>query len=444
MDGVGGGAGRSGSLIGHLQLEESTRGESQLLVMRETSLAATETTMMGVKSARHVNLAILRSKGHSGSLWLTELLTSLLPSSIVFHEFHGVCNPRLRSNSTMERLFTDSRQEACQCALTWTGMQHHPKDNSLRFCTAQCGSALLSPQRTACKVVGFVTDPAGGVLKSLRALSASGSPVFIARLLRLNGVKQAISSIRDGCRFSRASDRNHFHTSAPSPHETVARNRSTSRLFAPPRMLLRMAAQFVEARFSSQLVSMSQHDIVYERLQDDAIREIRALLDAAGLHGLAPPPGRKGLSHARALVSKTLPDDLSSSLLNFDETDAHFRLHDPCLHRMLLDRSAGYPRSVRSNEEAEAVLDPLCRPMASSTSTTKGEHGPSAQLELFASSVITCKQDGAALVSRGLGKEREFGEQAARACQLARWPAASNGHRLYGGGEEICVFSPKA
>ena len=264
-----------------------------------------------------VNLAILRAKGHSGSLWLAELLSSL-PGFVVFHEFRGACNPagsKLdRSNSSMARLFTDLRSDACWCAIEH--VQH--RTSSRRYCTSTChgGDVVAVPAGPRCGLVGFVTDPTSIVLSDLRALPAAattnGRRLVIARLVRFNGVKQASSSLRDMCHFTRASDRNHYYRSgspsAPKDGDAANHNHSTSWMLIPPRLLLRTSAQFVWDRFAPRIAAIAQHEIVCrlpERSSERARTHLMALLIPPSCRRLSPRAPRRARLQARSALCAT-------------------------------------------------------------------------------------------------------------------------------------------
>ena len=136
-------------------------------------------------SASPVPFVIARSTGHSGSLWLAELLGTQNLS--FFFEFSGDCPKRYpMANASLKELF----DVGCQC----TGLGTPSSKRAL--CSGRC------PQRDphGCLAVGWLNSYSAGwltkVTRFLHEHQATGEPVNLVTFERDNSVKHAISKLK--------------------------------------------------------------------------------------------------------------------------------------------------------------------------------------------------------------------------------------------------------
>ena len=145
---------------------------------------------------------VLRSSGHSGSRWLSELLATQNLTSLF--EFPGRCSGRYAgmANASLHHIFAT----ACSCHLDEAMESVCSSDEDGRIKSMSCIKGAYCSQRcppggtrsSTCRGVGMVDSYQPALARRLLAARAAG-PVVVATFERDNAVKHAISKLRASC-----------------------------------------------------------------------------------------------------------------------------------------------------------------------------------------------------------------------------------------------------
>ena len=303
-----------------------------------------------------VAFMVLRSSGHSGSAWLSELLST--QNLTFFFEFGGRCAERYptMANASLMELF----KAGCDCRLDQAMAGVCQQDDEGRFlgmsCTKHALCSTSCPRRGStigCHGVGMLNSYQPGFAHRLLEERRRGASFAVVTFERDNAVKHAISKLRTNCHGSYLKG-NHAKKGAA---EAGARSTDATAAFLHVQPAL-LRAEAMEAAKGRVLMGRGvaplaaaagggiQYELHYEELQRAPARKLRELLRSVGVHAF------NELALGRSAMVKGSSDALSSFLLNFDEV--HESLADqPCLQRMLgAIGSVSFPRDCVNVSDA--------------------------------------------------------------------------------------------
>ena len=155
-----------------------------------------------MQAERAVGFAVLRSSGHSGSRWLSELLAT--QNLTVFFEFPGRCSPKYQAlaNASVHEIFSTG----CACRFDAEMEDVCAPDDAGRissmgcvkhaFCAQRCPTRPVG--RQGCRAVGFVDSYQPALAHRLASARLDGD-FAIATCERDNAIKHAISKLRASC-----------------------------------------------------------------------------------------------------------------------------------------------------------------------------------------------------------------------------------------------------
>ena len=219
-----------------------------------------------------VRAAVVRSRGHSGSLFASELLAAQLNLS-VFFEFHGTCakNPAVTLDSALD--------SACTCH---TARAPHAVHAKLDLCAGRCGTSSASAPRPGVRVqlpqcagaaVLFEAHPDSAYVSAARTRGAA-----LIGLERSNLVKHAVSMVKSACPMAELKNHRRARMNTSPTHETPcchcdrglghrtnrARRRAAS---TPSRARLRIDPAALLCYIRALPTTRYGHTIWYEDLQ---------------------------------------------------------------------------------------------------------------------------------------------------------------------------------
>ena len=287
---------------------------------------------------------VLRSSGHAGSRWLSELLAT---QNLTFlFEFSGHCSERYGAASRLS--IHDIFGAGCACRLDQAMEPVCASDEDGRIHSMSCVKDAFCAQRCpqldgrSCRAVGMVDSYQPAMVQRLAAARAV-RPFAIATFERDNAIKHAISKLRASCGGTNLKG-NHIKKPLASASAAAAGAAPPAAPALPPvadislmhiesRLLLAEAKQSLlgrrlmhaGVRRSLGPPTMSLH---YEDLQRTPAMALRSLLAAVGAGALDEA------ALARTALIKGSSDSLRTTLLNYGELHSSLR-HVPCMQRML-------------------------------------------------------------------------------------------------------------
>lgn len=318
--------------------------------------------LAAVPPAGPTGFVVLRSSGHAGSRWLSELLAT---QNLTFlFEFAGHCSERYGATSKLS--MHDIFRTACACRLDAAMESVCASDEDGRIHSMSCVKDAFCDQRCprrppgGCLAVGMVDSYQPAMVQRLAA-ARTQRPFAIATFERDNAVKHAISKLRASCGGTNLKG-NHMKKPTRSEAAAVAVGGGGGALAGPlappgaprrpsshadaeeesadislmhidPRLLLAEATQSLLGRRLMhegvrRAFGSASYALHYEELQLSPAEALRPLLAAVGVGGLDEH------ALARSALVKGASDSLRSTLLNFGELHGAFA-RAPCLQRML-------------------------------------------------------------------------------------------------------------
>ena len=285
-----------------------------------------------------VAFMVLRSSGHSGSAWLSELLAT---QNLTFlFEFGGRCGERYptMANASLMELFA----AGCDCRLDQEMAGVCQQDEEGRFlgmsCTKHALCSASCPRRRSsmgCRGVGMLNSYQPGFAHRLLEERRRGASFAVVTFERDNAIKHAISKLRTNCHGSYLKG-NHAKRSAVEAG-TRTPDATAAFLYVEPALLRAEAMEAARGRMLmgrgvGPLASAEgggvQYELHYEELQRAPSRKLRELLRAVGVHAFNES------ALGRSAMVKGTSDALGSFLLNYDQVHEDFS-DQPCLQRML-------------------------------------------------------------------------------------------------------------
>ena len=274
------------------------------------------TVAASVAAAHPLGFVVLRSSGHSGSRWLSELLAT---QNLTFlFEFAGQCPARYTSSLNISLHEVFARACACRFDAEMEEVCASDQDGSIRsmacvkdaFCSTSC--PRQDERAQGCQAVGMVDSFQPGLARRLIAARLE-SPVRIVTFERDNAVKHAVSKLRASC-VGTSLKGNHIKAPLPTSDDNDSSTDSgsstdgkppaasvvASKMYIEPRLLLAETMQSLLGRRRMRegvlhTLGHPDHTMHSEDLQRAPAATLRNMFGTLGLHFDESTLGRSAL-----------------------------------------------------------------------------------------------------------------------------------------------------